>query len=267
MPLIADGRLAETRRSLMQRLLSQLSGGQALNRTEPTHEREAFREVAERLCRADGLLGGSEAAEALTRRYVFMMEEGGQSALKKAVAGVVTTVPEPLFQVTYLTALAGSAIGTQVMKEICGILRTVMGVRGIDSLSAPGWPPKDKLLRVTRLYTLIATCEALPEQDRTALTDLADRVLTDYLKRQGIIEKLDDPAAPLRDRTTRLLEFCAARILPTGSRSQSLARERVVAILRQPNFEMHFIEGISDPTRCEDMLRGLHSLLVRGGFR
>ena len=267
LPLIADGRLAETRRSLMQRLLQQLSGSQALNRSEPTREREAFREVAERMCRPDGLLGGAEAAEALTRRYVFMMEEGGAAALKKAVAGVVTTVPNPLFQVTFLTALAGSAIGPEVMKEICGILRTVLGVRGIDALSSPGWPAKDKMLRLTRLYDLIAACGALPEADRLAQTDTIDRILTDFLKRQGIIEKLDDPAAPLRDRTTRLLEFCAARVLPAASRSQSLARERVVAILRQPNFEAHFIEGITDPRRCEEMLRGLHALLVRGGFR
>ncbi len=266
-PLLAGGRLEETRRALMERLLRQLASSQPLNRHDPSREREAFREVARRLFRPDGLMGGAETAEALTRRFVFLGESGGQAGLRQAVSGVVATLSDPLFAVTYLLDLAASSLGESLTQEIFGTLRSLIGVKDINLLVPPAWPVKDKLLRVTRLYDAIELATALPESERHGLLERLDALLSGYIKREGIIEKLDDPSANLRDRATRLLEFCAARVLPPTSRAQAVARERIVALLRQPNFEERFIEGIGSLARCEEALRGLHALLARGGFR
>ncbi|PKU23904.1 hypothetical protein, partial [Telmatospirillum siberiense] len=266
-PLLAGGRLEETRRALLERLLRQLSGVQPLNRHDPSREREAFREVARRLFRPDGLMGGADAAEALTRRFVLLGQAGGQAGLRQAVGGVVVTLADPLFSVTYLLELAASPLGAGLIAEILANLHRLIGVPDINFLAPAASPVKDKLLRITRIYEVIASTGGVPDGERARLLDRLDEVLSGYIKREGVIERLDNPSAPLRDRAIRLLEFCAARVLPPASKAQALARERVVALLRQPNFEERCVADISSPARGEEVLRNLHALMARGGFR
>lgn len=165
------------------------------------------------------------------------------------------------------TELAASSLGESLAREISANLHGLTAVGGINALAPAAWPVKDKLLRVTRIYDSIESAAALPDGERKRLVERLDALLSGYLKRERIIEKLDDPSAHLRDRATRLLEFCAARVLPPTSKAQAVARERVVVLLRQPNFEEYFAAGIVNPARREAVLRGLHSLLARGGFR
>ncbi len=266
-PLLAEGRLADTRKSLMDRLLHQLAGGQALDRRDPAHEREAFREVAQRLFRPDGLLGGPDAAAALTRRFVYLQEAGGVTGLRQSVWGVCETMVDPLFRVVYLVDLAASPLAGDLAEEIVAILRRVLMVDDIHELAPRQWPPKDKMLRLARLYAAVERAVALPEGERRSLLGTLDKLLTGFIADERIIEKLDDPDAHLRDRTAHLLQFCASRLLPPGTEAHRLACERVVGLLRQPNFEERYLDGVADPKLGEEMLRALHTLLVRGGFR
>jgi hypothetical protein len=121
--------------------------------------------------------------------------------------------------------------------------------------------------RVTRLYDELRQGGSLPGELRRSLLDHLDRLLIGYIEAKGIIEKLDDPLAHLRDRAIRLLEFSAAGVFPTGSEAHRIARDRIVALLRQPNFERHFIEGLPQPGEAENKLRQLHGLLTKGGYR
>lgn len=266
-PLLAEGRLEETRRSLLNRLLRQLSSAQPLNRHDPAFEREALREVLNRLLRREGLLGDGEAAVALTRRYAHLGEEGGLTALRQSVGGICSMIADPLYRAIYLCELAGSALAADLMPEILTELYTLTRQPSIDGLAPPSWPPRDKMLLLTRLYNRVAAVATLPAVDRTKLLENIDRLLADYLKRARIIERLDDPAAPLRRRAIHLLEFCAAGVLPPEGKAQALARERVISLLKQPNFEAHLVEDIAEPAKCEEALRNFHALLVRGGFR
>lgn len=266
-PLLASGKLEETRKALMDRLFRELSSGQPLNRQDPSGEREAFRRVALRLFRHDGLYGGPRAAEALTRRFVFLQEAGGRTGLRQAVDGVLASVGDPLFNVEYLLDLATSPLAADLSSDILRHLVRQVGVDDIDALVPKGWAAKDKLLRMTRLYDTIQASRAFGAADRHQLLQAVDRTLSLYIQRQGVIERLDDPSALLRDRATRLLEFCAARVLPPSSKAQALARERVIALLRQPNFEEHFVAGITSRGAHEQALRSLHALLKRGGFK
>jgi hypothetical protein len=266
-PLLASGRLEETRRALMERLLRQLGGGQPLDRHDPSREREAFREVARRLFRTEELLGGAETAEALTRRFVNLGETGGQAGLRQAVGGITVTLGDPLFAVVYLLDLAASSLGETLSKEILRNLQSVIGVKNINLLLPPAWPAKDKLLRVTRIYEKIEAAKVLPEGDRQRLLVRLDDLLSRYIENEGIIERLDNPTGRLRDRSIRLLEFCAAHILPPASKAHAVARERIVTLIRQPNFEDRFVADIADSATREEALRHLHALLARGGFR
>ncbi|HXP95070.1 MAG TPA: hypothetical protein VN809_00060, partial [Telmatospirillum sp.] len=266
-PLIADGRLAETRKSLMDRMLRQLASAQPLSRNDPSLEREAFRRVAFRLFRSGSLIGGADTAEALTRRFVFMQEAGGRAGLRVAVGGVVALVADPAFAVSYLLDLAGTPLGGDLFEDIAAALRRVIGVRTVDALVAAGTSVQETLLRVTGLYDKIAGASGFPETERRGLLDHLDRLLCRYLEREGVIEKLDDPKALLRDRATRLIEFCASELLPVGSKAVGIARARVVALLKQPNFEVRFVDGLTDAAGRDEALRVFHALMARAGFR
>jgi hypothetical protein len=265
--LLAQGRLDETRKSLMERLHRQLAGNNPLNRIDPTHEREAFRDVALRLFRPDGLLGGPATAAALTRRFVLMQEAGGKKGLENAVEGIVGLMTDSLFRVVYLSELSASVLGADLYSAIDKHIRETVMVPSIDALTPASWQSRDKMLRLTRLYERIGENEIWPSDLRQGLLDHIDRLLVGFIAAKGIIEKLDDPQAKLRDRAIRLLEFSAARVLPVGSEAHRNARDRIIALLRQPNFEMHIIEGITSPAEAEQILRQLHGLLARGGFR
>ncbi|HLN24939.1 MAG TPA: hypothetical protein VK558_13265 [Patescibacteria group bacterium] len=266
-PLIAQGRMGETRKALIERLQIQLSSAQPLNRHNPEQERDAFREVANRMFRSDGFLGGPNTAAALTRRFSFMLEGGGKAALPNAIGGVITAMPDTQFRIAYLTELAASELGTELSNEIFGQLRHLLRVRDLDALVPGGSPPRDKLLYATRLYTNIESAAGVPPAQREQMLAVLDGLLSTYLKRTGLIERLDDPTQALCTRATRLVEFCAAGLLPPASKAQALSRERVVALLKQPNFDMRFIDGTSDLAQCEEVLRDFHALLVRAGFR
>ena len=266
-PLLAQGRLDETRKSLMERLHRQLAGNNPLNRIDPTHEREAFRDVAQRLFRPEGLLGGAATAAALTRRFVLMQEAGGKKGLENAVEGIVGLMTDSLFRVVYLSELSASPLGADLYNVVDKHIRETVMVSSIDGLTPAGWQSRDKMLRLTRLYERIGENEIWPADLRHNLLTHIDKLLVGFIEAKGIIEKLDDPQAKLRDRAIRLLEFSAARVLPVGSEAHRIARDRIIALLRQPNFELHIIEGITSPAEAEQILRQLHGLLARGGFR
>ena len=143
----------------------------------------------------------------------------------------------------------------------------LLRVRDLDALVPGGSSPRDKLLYVTRLYISIENAAAVLSAQREPMLETVDSLLVSYLKRTGIIERIDDPRQPLRVRATHLVEFCASGMLPPASKAQALSRERVVALLKQPNFEMHLIDGTTDLAQCEEILRNFHALLVRAGFR
>lgn len=266
-PMLAKGRLEETKRTLMERLLYQLAGGQPLSRHDPAHEREAFREIALRLFRPEGFLGGAEAAEALTRRYVLLGEEGGLPALRAAVDGMCGTFEDPLFRTVYLCQLAASKLGETLGEQIIAQLYAVARVPSMAALAPAKWPPRDKMLLVTRLYQTVAAATALDEQVREEVCGGFDDVLAHYIQVERIIEKLDEADAPLRRRATHLVEFCASGVLPTAGKAQAMARQRAISVLRQPNFDQHFLEGITNPQDRENALRDFHALLSRAGFK
>ena len=266
-PLIADGRLTEARTSLMDRMLRQLASAQPLSRNDPSCEGDAFRRVALRLLRPDGLIGGSDTAEALTRRFVFMQETGGKVGLRLAVGGVVGVVTDPTFAVAYLLQLADSSLGEELSVEIVKSLRHVIGVRTIDSLVSADTPIQQTLLHATAIYNKISTAAMLPEDERQNLLEHLDQLLCRYLKRKGVIEKLDSPKAVLRERATRLIEFCAGGLLPEDSKAAEIARGRVGSLLKQPNFEVRFVEGLNDAVSRDEALRVFYALLSRAGFR
>ncbi len=103
---------------------------------------------------------------------------------------------------------------------------------------------------------------SLPDEYKEKIAGHIDGVLARYLTDESIIEKLDHPEAHIRDRAVRLVKFCGAGVLPEG-KALNLARKRIVGMLRQPNFDKAFVEGLPDGADAEKVLRDFHKLLIK----
>lgn len=76
-PLLAAGRMPETRLALIDRLVRQLMGTQPLDRHDPSREKAAFRAVSARLAGKDGVFGGAGVEAGLRKRELALFGPGG----------------------------------------------------------------------------------------------------------------------------------------------------------------------------------------------
>lgn len=262
--LLRDGKLNQSRAVLIDRAVKQIKSANPLYRSDPSKERDAFVSVVMRLVTPQGLLFGPEAADALTTRAGRMVEEGGAAGRRAAIQMTFNIMPDRAFGLIYLCELARTEIAKEHAPDIVALLNRALGCRSLGELTARDLTPKDRMLRATVAHT-VAAASVFPPDLRTRVTETLDTILERYLVSEQVIEKLDHHESSLRDRAVRLVQFCAAGVLPEG-RAMARARERIVSLLKVPNFDAKFIDGIDDPGRAQKALRDFHQLLVRAGF-
>lgn len=262
--LLRDGKLPASRAVLIDRALRQLKSANPLYRSDPSKERNAFCSVAERLIGPDGLLFGPEAADALTWRATRLVEEGGSAGKRAAIILTFNTLPDRACGLMYLCDLARTEYAREFGPDILALLGRVLDCRSLGDLCQRTLSAKDRMLRATQAHR-VASASVFPADLRGRITDAIDGILEKYLIDEQVVEKLDHHESPLRDRAVRLVQFCAAGVLPEG-RAMSRARQRIIDLLKVPNFDAHFVDGISDPARAQRALRDFHQLLVRAGF-
>lgn len=269
--LFAQGRLPESRAALIERVHQQLGSAVSLYKNDPGQEGEAFRKVLKRLLSFapngihNSLHSGPTTAEALTTRYTFMVERGGLSGRNDAIKGVFVAMPDHAYGLIYLSLLSHTPYGKDCGEMIAGLVESVTKSTVILDLVLASLSTKDRLIRATSAHSAIKA-SALPAELKQKATDFIDKMVDDYMVSENIIEKLDSPNSKLSDRATRLVQFCAAQVLPEG-KSLSNTRNRVLDLLRQPNFNERFVEGIADPSAAQQSLREFHQLLVKAGFK
>ena len=105
------------------------------------------------------------------------------------------------------------------------------------------------------------------DDDKKAFLNAMDRLATDCLNQEKVIESLDDKKDSLRVRAERLVKFCGSGILREDGRALTLARSQVLNYLRQPNFIQEFTAGISDPKQAEAHIKAFYILLSQSGFK
>lgn len=262
--LFRDGKLPLSRAVLIDRAIKQIKSANPLYRSDPGKEREAFLSLIGRMVTADGLLFGADAADALTWRAARMMEEGGAAGRRGGIQLCFTSMPDRAFGLIYLCDLARTEYAKEHAPDILGLLNRVLDCRSLGELTARDLTPKDRMIRATLAHRM-AAASTFPPDLRTRVTETIDTILERYLVTEQVIEKLDHHESPLRDRAVRLVQFCAAGVLPEG-KAMARARERIVGVLKTPNFDARFIDGIGDPGRAQRALRDFHQLLVRAGF-
>lgn len=262
--LLKAGKLPASRLCLIDRAHRQLKSANPLYRSDATKERDAFASVLTRMLSPAGLLFGADSADALTTRATRMVEEGGASGRRAAIQYTFHAMPDRAFGLIYLCALSETGFAKEHAADILALLPRIEETQSLSQLCLRTLSAKERMLRAATAHRA-TLASALPDDAKARLTAHIDDMLERYLIDEQIIEKLDHPDDPLRDRALRLVQFCAAGILPEG-RAMALARERILALLRGTSFDARFVDGISDPAKAQKALRDFHQLLLRAGF-
>ncbi|WP_096701191.1 hypothetical protein [Magnetospirillum sp. 15-1] len=262
--LFAEHKLPISRACLLDRAHRQIRSPNPLYRSESGKELEELKKLIERTMTPTGFISGSETAEALTIRYSRQLEQGGAAGRKATVNGMFRMLPDRALGLIYICQLAGSPWGAEAVADIAELVDYCLSARHLGDFCLRTLPPKEKMLRATLAHKT-AAASPFPPSVRDKICGFIDTMLEAYLVTEQIVEKLDHQDSPLRDRAVRLVQFCAAGVLPEG-KAMTRARQRILALLRQPNFDAHFIDGFTDPERAQKALRDFHLLLVKAGF-
>jgi len=263
--LLAFHDLDETRLVILDLVRRQLKGTQPLYRFDPGLEKDAFLEVLRRTITPTGVTGGGPMAEALVLRSLRFLEGGGAKGRRQAIDDVVAGIPEARDKLRFLVTLADSDLGLQHARDIGTALDRLTRdpadfARFIDRCQ----PVKANLEALTALYELV-TEAPLPEDTRGRLADNLDHMLVAYIINSRVVEQYDNPDDPLRRRANRLMQLCLPGTL-RSRRALDMVRQRVVAHLRQPNFDQKYVEDLSDPDQQQRALREFHRLLEEAGL-
>ena len=256
--------LVETRLALLRSVKRQLRGSAPLTRGDGENQRKAYRDVALRLLRGGAVLGGGSMADALAIGYQRFVEEGGATGRRNAISRCGTTMDTSADQVRLALALIeGEAAAEQKPELVDRADSLVRRAGSVNDLTTASMPPREKMQATALLHrALIAS--SLPEAQRAVLADKVDALRATFVEQSKIVERLDDPAASLRLRATRLVQFCASDALTRGKASK-IARDRVVAHLRQPNFDAAFVADVAEAER-PGAIKAFYGLLKQAGF-
>jgi hypothetical protein len=260
--LFAQQRLPNSRAGMIERAHRQIGSVSPLYRSDELQEYDTFKKVVLRVLSPSGLLSGTVTAVALTGRYLRMVKD---SERKDAISAVFRAMPDRAYGIIYLCDLAGSEFGADATSKLVEAYPPTIAGQHITNIVQRNLSPKDRLIRATAAYHALVAAP-FQEKVKQPVIDHIDRLLDEYVVEERIVEKLDNPDATLRDRAVRLVQFCASGVLPEG-RALARARQRIKEVLRHPNFDAHFVEGITDPAKAQKALRDFHQLLInKAGF-
>jgi hypothetical protein len=255
------------RATLYDRVKRQLASGRRLA-PEGEDESQAFAALLVAL--HDGQGGfpeGTAMLDALMDRAGRVYAEPDQPPEpKKTIDSVVRLIAEMRARLRFLINLAVTAFGQKNLDVVVSRLgNTILGLKQLEDFTFPRGSQAKRLEDGTVIQKEILE-SALPPPVKKKLSDKLDDLLADYIKREGIVEKLDHSGDPLRLRAERLVQFCASGLLMEG-KALAIARERTQTLLRQPDFVAKFVEGVANPKEAEAALRQFHILLAKAGFK
>ncbi|MBI1208740.1 MAG: hypothetical protein GC191_15820 [Azospirillum sp.] len=263
---IAARGLVNTVSVLLDLLCRQLKSAQPLVREGGSiTEEAAFNHVLAHLSTPDGIIGGPAVAEALVMRFGRFIEAGGATGRRQSIKGVVGCYQDVKRQIRYLLALASSDMAREHGPEIIEHLNKITLHANATTFFGGGDTVRNNLMEASRLYRQITESPLEPGL-RARIADRIDEFLADYILRHRIVERLDNPSDHLRHRAIRLIQLCAPAVV-ASPKSLDMVRRRVVAHLRQPDFEVKLVDDVTDPAARAEKLRDFFALLTKAGFR
>ncbi len=263
--VLASGRFPKSRLCILDRAHRQLKSTVPLSRSESVPESQAFARIIERVLLPTGLIAGPDTADALTQRYTRLVSQGGVGGRRAAIWGTLRSMPDMASGILYLVELNQSEWAQEHSDDIRMKLNEALAKTTLDDFCDKKLSARERMARATHAYKVLSQ-STFPDTVKDKITAHIDSLIDNYLAAEKIIEKLDDAATHLRERAVRLVQFCAAGVLPPKGKALTRTRGRILTLLRQPNFDEHFVAGIEDPVKAQKALRDFHQLLVKAGF-
>lgn len=265
--LFSQGRLEATRDVLFDFILRQLAGKQPLARNDPSTEDDEFLNIFARLASPSGMTGGSDMAEALTRRYGRTLKQGGAGGERMSIKWLLDMLPNGASRLPYLIALYDAPLGEAHPDVITQSIATICNaILSISDFTGDGVPAKKRLVCMKDLHELVEG-SSLDEKLQKDLLSTLDRVVEKYLIDTKLIDKLDNPDASLHDRAVRMVQFCGSGVLWQHGHAMSLAQQRVIDHLKGAGFIEKFTAEESDPAKKEKMIRDFYKMMAEAGFK
>lgn len=258
------GHAPQTWQVVLEAFLRSLRGTSPLSR-DPERNRTSFTNLVARVMTPTGLFGGARMADAITNGYLRFIEQGGGEGRRMSIEGVMGLMPAWRDRTLYLAELAGGDVGQREMDTVVARLRNCLSSeRDVNGMVGLQVPLKPKMQAMASLYTAVDNAK-LPDDVRPAMADRIDEMVASYILQAKVIERLDDPSASLRIRATRLMQFAANDVL-SSPKARRMVRDQIVGLLRQPNFDGKFVEGLATPQEQANALRQFYGLLRQAQF-
>jgi len=262
---IGGHRLGATVAVMLDLICRQFKSGQPLARAgDMGAEGAAFDQLLARVTSAEGVYGGGPMAEALVYRQNRFIEAGGVTGRRQAIHDLLGRFSDPKDRVRFLMTLSDSELGRQQMPDVLEQLGHLTQGSAAAELFIRGAPIRGNLADVSQLFRQVRDSGLAPAQ-RDQLAGRVDETIADYIVRNRVIERLDNPQDHLRHRAIRLMQLCAPEVL-CSPKTLAIARERILGLIRQPNFQEKFCEGLP-PDEAEKKVREFYGLLMQAGFR
>lgn len=264
---LATGRLPISQEALIDVVRRQIRSPLPLVPDVETVERKALDDLTARLTRTVDLIGGSPMCEALLMRYGRLVppDIGAAEFRVLALRCVLQNYPDAAGQIAFLLGLLDTTVGQECREEILNRLHLATDPDQFRQLFAAKTTIKATLERLAALYTHVVAGAALTDDERRTLADNLDEALCRYITANQVVERLDNPQDPLRFRAIRLVQLGMPGTL-VSPKAQDLVRSRVLAHLRQPNFEVRYVAEIADPAAQQRALIDFHAMLRAAGF-
>ena len=266
--LIGASRLPGAVDVLSERIRSMVASKNPLTRNnEPKEEKEALRALVERLVPLDSPIRATALLlDGLIERAARHLNVGGAGGRNEALGFVAGLLLEPPRRMRFLIAIYESSLREPLEAKLVEL----MNGWAADMSSAAAVYPASKnpaliMRAVTNLFYHIRD-SGLGDDLKPKFTSHLDKLLFKYVVEAKILERVDDPAKPLRQRARMLMSMCLPDMLPPGQAVEA-ARPRVVNYLRQPNFTTEVVADITDPAEKEKALRELFDLMRKAGFK
>jgi hypothetical protein len=262
-PLFGSGLLATSQEALFDYIVRELRSANSLTRHES--DPDPLVGILDRLVSEKGVVYGSPMVSALAERGARLRNVGGPRAMIDGVAEINGRMGPNCRKMAWLLAVMNSGIVEDFGDEVFDMLMdTVKDMRALRAFCDSDAKPRDKMATVTVMNDALQASK-LSDEQKQRIGDKLDEGLADYLVREKVIERIDNPSLHLRKRAYMLVQFCWSGVLIEG-KSASMARKRVVGYLKQPNFTDKLVDDIKDMTAKEGTIRDFYALLLRSGF-
>ena len=264
--LFAANLLPRSKAVLFERIERDLASPVRLTNSEdPAVDKAFFDELLARAISDHGVLGGGNMAMGLTYRWARIANMGGAAGVKKAMEGVRDKLISGKQKFLFLLAMFDPDADAESRGAIESQIRNLAATLSTVQKIAPETrTEKARLQEAAAIQKLVLESKLNPAL-RDPIANRFDEIVSDYIISAGVIQRLDDPRLPFRERASRLVNFCASGVLTIG-RATTIARDTVVSYLRRKDFISEYTADLPEPADKEKAIKEFYVLLARTGF-